>query len=332
MDTGYLILQDGTIFPGHRFGADSDVCATVVFSTSMVGVHPTLSDPANQGLMVVETFPIIGGYGYIEDEMWAKPCLAAYIVREIVETPSNFRCEMPLSRALQRAGIPGLSGVDTRALTRHLRDHGEMTGVIVSTLDYFEPPLTISNVKHTTCQEAYTLGTGAKTLAVLDLGLSKPLVELLLSTDCTLHVYPASTDAGTLLSQNPAALFVSDGPGNPDHYATIIDTLQKVHIPTFAMGLSHLLLAIAHGGTAKAMQRGHRGVNIPVIGQGGFPNAITRQNHGFVVDQMPPDAVLTHENLNDHTVEGLAYPTINSRSVAFMPTQKDLSTWLGGVR
>ena len=329
----FLILEDGTVFTGTSIGSTRDMISEIVFNTSMTGYLEVLTDPSYAGQAVVMTYPLIGNYGITPDMESLKAWPDGYIVRELSRMPSNFRCEGTIQDFLKKYDIPGIAGVDTRALTKILREKGTMNGMITTNENY-DLDEVISKLKNykvegvvskVTCEEKYVLeGTGKK-VALLDLGAKKNIAKSLNDRGCEVTVYPADTTAEEIIASNPDGIMLSNGPGDPVECTSIIKEIKKLYetdIPIFAICLGHQLMALATGGTTYKLKYGHRGGNHPVKDLQTGRVYISSQNHGYVVDEDKIDpnvAVPAFKNVNDGTNEGLAYVGKNIFTVQFHP-------------
>ena len=329
----FLILEDGTVFTGTSIGSTRDMISEIVFNTSMTGYLEVLTDPSYAGQAVVTTYPLIGNYGITPDMESLKAWPDGYIVRELSRMPSNFRCEGTIQDFLKKYDIPGIAGVDTRALTKILREKGTMNGMITTNENY-DLDEVISKLKNykvegvvskVTCAEKYVLeGTGKK-VALLDLGAKKNIAKSLNDRGCEVTVYPADTTADEIIASNPDGIMLSNGPGDPAECTSIIKEIKKLYetdIPIFAICLGHQLMALATGGTTYKLKYGHRGGNHPVKDLQTGRVYISSQNHGYVVDEDKIDpnvAVPAFKNVNDGTNEGLAYVGKNIFTVQFHP-------------
>lgn len=329
----FLILEDGTVFTGTSIGSTRDMISEIVFNTSMTGYLEVLTDPSYAGQAVVMTYPLIGNYGITPDMESLKAWPDGYIVRELSRMPSNFRCEGTIQDFLKKYDIPGIAGVDTRALTKILREKGTMNGMITTNENY-DLDEVISKLKNykvegvvskVTCAEKYVLeGTGKK-VALLDLGAKKNIAKSLNDRGCEVTVYPADTTAEEIIASNPDGIMLSNGPGDPAECTSIIKEIKKLYetdIPIFAICLGHQLMALATGGTTYKLKYGHRGGNHPVKDLQTGRVYISSQNHGYVVDEDKIDpnvAVPAFKNVNDGTNEGLAYVGKNVFTVQFHP-------------
>ena len=329
----FLILEDGTVFTGTSIGSTRDMISEIVFNTSMTGYLEVLTDPSYAGQAVVMTYPLIGNYGITPDMESLKAWPDGYIVRELSRMPSNFRCEGTIQDFLKKYDIPGIAGVDTRALTKILREKGTMNGMITTNENY-DLDEVISKLKNykvegvvskVTCEEKYVLeGTGKK-VALLDLGAKKNIAKSLNDRGCEVTVYPADTTADEIIASNTDGIMISNGPGDPAACTSITKEIKKLYetdIPIFAICLGHQLMALATGGTTYKLKYGHRGGNHPVKDLQTGRVYISSQNHGYVVDEDKIDpnvAVPAFKNVNDGTNEGLAYVGKNIFTVQFHP-------------
>lgn len=329
----FLILEDGTVFTGTSIGSTRDMISEIVFNTSMTGYLEVLTDPSYAGQAVVMTYPLIGNYGITPDMESLKAWPDGYIVRELSRMPSNFRCEGTIQDFLKKYDIPGIAGVDTRALTKILREKGTMNGMITTNENYDldEVIFKLKNYKvegvvsKVTCEEKYVLeGTGKK-VALLDLGAKKNIAKSLNDRGCEVTVYPADTTAEEIIASNPDGIMLSNGPGDPAECTSIIKEIKKLYetdIPIFAICLGHQLMALATGADTEKMRWGHRGGNHPVKDLKSGRVYISSQNHGYVIKEetIDPDvAEVSFINVNDKTIEGLDYKNKNIRTVQFHP-------------
>lgn len=336
----YLVLENGMTFEGEAFGAaaETDVTAEIVFSTAMVGYVETLTDKRYTGQAVCQTFPIIGNYGVNEaDCEGAAITPAAYIVREYCDAPSNFRSEETLDVFLKKHDIPGLCGLDTRLLTKTLRDNGTMNGAITSdpskvdlaALKAYRITGAVDAVSAKDVRlETSSAEGGHYKVALLDLGVSKSVIAELTRIGCDVYVLPHNTTTEAILALAPDGLFVSGGPGDPAECTDVIETLKALipsQIPTMAVGLGHQLLALANGMKTAKLPYGHRGTNHPVRCTATGHLYITSQNHGYVVSDV--DTAAAEEsfvNVNDQSNEGLEYKNAPAFSVQFTPDTNEI--------
>ena len=337
----FLILEDGNVFVGTSIGSTREVISEIVFNTSMTGYLEVLTDPSYAGQAVVMTYPLIGNYGITPDMESQKPWPDGYIVRELSRLPSNFRCEGSIQDFLKKHDIPGIAGIDTRALTKILREKGTMNGMITTNENYnFDEILprlkayTTGNVvDKVTCESAYVLppckttakSTSTKRVALLDLGAKRNIAQSLAQRGCEVTVFPARTTAEEILAMNPDGIMLSNGPGDPKDCGSIITEIKKLYdsnVPIFAICLGHQLMALATGADTHKMKYGHRGGNHPVKDLSNNRVYISSQNHGYVVDTDTLDPQIAKPafvNVNDGTNEGLAYVGKNIFTVQFHP-------------
>lgn len=330
MKKGYLVLADGQAFQGFRFGGEGEVLGELVFTTGMCGYVETLTDPSYAGQIVLQTYPLIGNYGIIPEDFEGGCHVRGYVVRERCERPSNFRSKGDLESFLKQRNIPGLYGVDTRRLTRVIRESGVMNALICDELpgdlsalrDYAVSGV----VEAVTCREPAVLPAEGETsrfrVALLDYGAKRNISQELRKRGCEVTVFPASTPASTVLAMDPDGVMLSNGPGDPAENVFQIEQIQKLlgKVPLFGICLGHQLTALAAGGRTYKLKYGHRGVNQPVRDLGGVRTYITSQNHGYAVDG---DSVkighVSFANANDGTCEGMDYPGLRAFTVQFHP-------------
>ena len=328
MKKGYLVLQDGQVFAGERFGAETDSVGELVFTTGMCGYLETLTDPSYAGQIVTQTFPLIGNYGVIPPDFEGESHVRAYIVRERCDAPSNFRSEGTLDAFLKEKGIPGLCGVDTRRLTRILRENGVMNAMLCDTvpddLSAIAAYRVENAVKEVTCAQTETFpaeGAARFRVALLDYGMKRNILRELRRRGCEVTVCPAGTAAETILAGGYDGVMLSNGPGDPAENAYQIEQIQKLlgKTPLFGICLGHQLTALAAGGGTYKLKFGHRGVNQPVKETGGTRTYITSQNHGYAVAEGVPGGRVSFVNANDGTCEGVDYPEKRAFTVQFHP-------------
>ena len=328
MKKGYLVLQDGQVFEGLRFGAEGEALGELVFTTGMGGYLETLTDPSYAGQIVLQTFPLMGNYGVIPQDFEGVSRLRGYVVREYCDAPSNFRCQGTLDAYLREKGVPGLFGVDTRHLTRILRDWGVMNALICDRV-----PQDLAAVKgyavrgavaEVTVPEASfypAQGEQRFRVALMDYGMKKNILRQLQKRGCAVTVYPASTPAEEVLEAGHDGIMLSNGPGDPAENGFQIRQIQKLlgRLPLFGICLGHQLTALAAGGSTYKLKFGHRGVNQPVREASGARTYITSQNHGYAVGEGVPGGLVSFYNANDGTCEGVDYPGMNAFTVQFHP-------------
>jgi len=330
----YLILEDGTMFEGTSIGSAREVISEIVFNTSMTGYLEVLTDPSYAGQAVVMTYPLIGNYGICREDMESKRAWPdGYIVRELSRIPSNFRSGDTINHFLEEQDIPGISGIDTRALTKILREKGTMNGMITtnSRYDLEEATRRIREytvtgvVLKTTVKEPYVIPGNGKKVALLDCGAKNNIARSLGKRGCEVTVYPADTPAEEILKTSPDGIMLSNGPGDPAENVEIIQEVKKLYesdVPIFAICLGHQLMALATGAKTYKLKYGHRGGNHPVKDLETGRVYITSQNHGYAVDDEsldPKVAVPAFLNVNDRTNEGLKYVGKNIFTVQYHP-------------
>ncbi|MBR1483319.1 MAG: carbamoyl phosphate synthase small subunit [Ruminococcus sp.] len=334
MSRAYLVLENGTVFEGKAFGAEKETTGELVFTTAMTGYLETLTDPSYFGQVVLQTFPLIGNYGVISADFETDtPVLKGYIVREWCQAPSNFRCEGNLDTFLKEKNIPGICGIDTRALTRIVREYGVMSCRIQYTPEVTDETLaalkayTITEaVESTTIQEVehFPVDNPKYNVVLMDFGAKHNIGRELNKRGCSLTVVPAHTTAEEILAMNPDGIMLSNGPGNPAENTAVIAEIKKLTesgVPLFGICLGHQLLALARGAQTEKLKYGHRGANQPVKELSSGKVYITSQNHGYAVvsDTLPAGCEVSYVNGNDNTCEGVTYTDIPAFSVQFHP-------------
>ncbi len=340
----YLILEDGTRFTGKSIGSRREAVSEIVFNTSMTGYLEVLTDPSYAGQAVVMTYPLIGNYGICREDMESKEASPdGFIVRELARLGSNFRNNQSIQDFLLEQDIPGIEGIDTRALTKILREQGTMNGMITTDGD-IDQESAIRKIKAYTVQRVVDrvttreilsykpgdLGTDEKVpvtrkVAVLDVGTKYNIARCLLKRGCHVTIYPAHTRAEDILLSGPDGIMLTNGPGDPKECQDIIEEIKKLYqsdVPIFAICLGHQLMALASGCDTEKMKYGHRGANHPVKDLETGKVYISSQNHGYVVkrDSIPENVADTaYVNVNDGTVEGLKYRDKRILTVQFHP-------------
>lgn len=333
--TRYLLLEDGTVFKGKAFGAEGDVTGEVVFTTAMTGYLETLTDSSNYGQIIVHTFPLIGNYGIVRENLERdRSFVKGYIVRDWCQEPSNFRAQGDLDTFLREMKVPGLYGIDTRALTKIIRNSGVMKGMIISELPADTSAL-IAEMKEYAVTDALAAAATGETLelkaegeavcsiTVLDLGSKKDNHIQLQQRGCDVKVVPYDTPAADILAAKPDGVLITNGPGNPAENAELIAEIGKLResgVPVFGIGLGHEIMAVSAGAKTEKLKYGHRGGQ-PAKILGSDRVIITSQNHGYHVltESLPECAELTYANVNDGTCEGLRYTDHPAASVQFIP-------------
>ncbi len=336
MDTVYLILENGRVFEGKGFGADAEVTGEIVFTTGLAGYLETLTDPSYYGQIVVQTFPLIGNYGMISADFESdRPALTAYVVREWCQEPSNFRSEGTLDTFLKKWGIPGICGVDTRELTRIIREHGVMGARLVHSLDHLSEEIERAKrfrvtgaVRAVSCREASTAqpeGTVKHRVVLWDFGAKANIRGELLRRGCEVTTVPYDTTADQILALHPDGVMLSNGPGDPTENTGVIEQLRLLcasGLPIFGICLGHQLLALSQGASTRKMKYGHRGSNQPVRDLASNRVYITSQNHGYAVegDSLPEGARVSFVNGNEPaSCEGVDYDYMPAFTVQFHP-------------
>ena len=330
MKKAYLILEGGRVFEGYSFGAEKASCGELVFNTSVVGYLEAITEPAYRGQILLQTFPLIGNYGVIPSDFNGECTISGYVVREWCDNPSNFRCEGTLDGYLKEVGVPGIWGVDTRELTRLIRENGEMKAMIatevpadLSVIEKFKAVdvVAASSVKEKTVYAAESEKKYSVTL--VDYGTRKAVISDLTKLGCEVTVVPYNTKADEILASAPDAVILSEGPGDPKANPECIEEIKALMGKTviFGNGLGHQMLALANGCDTFKMKYGHRGGNQPVSELFGTHTWITTQNHSYAVDPetVKAPAKVIMSNTNDKTCEGIEYEGLKAFSVQFCP-------------
>lgn len=329
MKKGYIVLENGQSFEGTRFGYEGDSIGELVFNTSAVGYIETLTDACYKGQILLQTFPLIGNYGWISADTNGKEIApAAYIVREWCEKPSNFRCEGTIDAELKDKKIPGIYGVDTRALTKIIRENGTMNAIIcddpskvdIAALKVYKPEFAFAK-----CDNKVVKAENEKyKVTLINYGEPYGAVCSLVNRGCTVTVLDATIAAKEILATNPDGIMLSGGAGNPEDFKECIETVKALigKKPIFAVSLGHQILALAKGAKTYKLKYGHRGASQPVKEVATGRTHITSQNHGYCVcaDSVEKvGGVLTYVNGNDKTCEGVEYTQDKAFSVQFIP-------------
>jgi len=332
-----LVLEDGRFFRGKSFGAKGEIAAEVVFNTGMAGYQEVLTDPSYCGQIVNMTYPLIGNYGVNEVDVESdRVQVAGFIVRELCNWPSNFRSQGSLGKWLEKQGIIGIEGIDTRALTRHIRQAGSMNGVLTTNEESIEslqkkaqaaPPMAGQDlVKKVTCSHAYDFPSPHSPefkVTVIDYGAKRNICQELTARRCQVRVVPATMSAQDILADKPDGVMVANGPGDPAAVTYAIKTVRELigKVTLFGICLGHQIIGLAYGGRTVKMKFGHRGVNHPVKDLTTGRISITSQNHGFCVEaeSLPQEVEVTHINMNDKTVEGMRHKHYPVFSVQYHP-------------
>jgi len=336
-----LALEDGKVFEGESFGAVGEAYGEMVFNTSMTGYQEIITDPSYKGQIVAMTYPLIGNYGVNSEDVESyKPHLEGLVIKELSKISSNWRAEKSLDQYLSENGVIGIEGVDTRAVTRHLRTRGAMKAVLsTDDLDHqslikkaqqSEGLVGRNLVKDVTCSEPYEFkckdyqGEGDLTVVAVDCGIKYNMARILVKKGCRVFIVPASTPVEDILAYNPDGILLSNGPGDPEPLTEVIRTARDMigKVPMFGICLGHQILGLAYGGRTYKLKFGHRGANQPVKFGQSHKVDITSQNHGFCVDLSSIDQAeieMTHTNLNDMTVEGMRHRKYPIFSVQYHP-------------
>tara|TARA_B100000315_G_scaffold38029_2_gene32639 strand:+ start:2849 stop:3952 length:1104 start_codon:yes stop_codon:yes gene_type:complete len=336
-NSAVLLLEDGRSFQGWSFGAKGETVGEVCFNTGMTGYQEILTDPSYCGQIVTMTSPHIGNYGVNPEDVESDRIqVAGFVVKEETEYPSNWRATQSIGDYLREHDIVGIQGIDTRALTRHIRTEGAMNGIISSAdqnLDSLKEKLSavpsmagLDLARNVTTAERYEWsgnGKGKLKVAAIDYGIKLNILRLLENNGCDVTVFPAQTSAEELLEFKPNGIFLSNGPGDPAAVDYAIKTVKNLlgKTPIFGICLGHQILALALGAETFKLKFGHRGINHPVKNLETGIVEITSQNHGFAVDldSLPANVIPTHVNLNDNTSEGIRCKDIPAFSVQYHP-------------
>ncbi len=323
----YLVLSSGAVFEGYALGAEGEGLGELVFTTNMCGYPETLTDPSYAGQIILQTFPLIGNYGIIPEDFEGECRARGYVVREACEAPSNFRCQMTLDAFLKERGVPAIMGVDTREITRILREEGVMNALICDSV-----PSDLSDLRAYAIHGAVAAASVRERqeapcenarfrVALLDYGAKHNIVRELNRRGCHVSILPHDTAAEDVLSGGYDGVMLSNGPGDPAENAFEIKQIQKLmgKLPVFGICLGHQLMALAQGGETVKLKYGHRGANQPVRDLMSERTLITSQNHGYAVKTDGAPGMLRYINANDGTCEGLDYPEMNAFSVQFHP-------------
>ena len=334
--TCYLILEDGTEFAGKSFGHETETLGEVVFNTSMSGYQEIITDPSYAGQIITMTYPMIGNYGVNPEDMESSKVQAAgLVVKEYSKTFSNFRATMSLSDYLVKAGVPAIEAIDTRKLTKIIRNNGTMRAGIffdkknaIDKLKAYPQMAGLDLASRVTCSEPYVYCQKENTplVAVFDFGVKTNILRLLDKAGFSVKVYPAKTSLRQVLDDKASGVFLSNGPGDPEAVKYAIDLVKdivKEKVPTLGICLGHQIIGLGLGCSTYKLKYGHRGANHPVKNLLTNKIEISAQNHGFAVDyesfKSRDDLELTHINLNDNSVEGLRHKTLPIISVQHHP-------------
>ena len=333
MEKGYLVLENGEIFEGERIGAVKDTICEVVFNTSMTGYLEIFTDPSYAGQGVTLTYPLIGNYGIITSDVESRKIwIKALFIHELAEVASNFRTETDLDSYLKENDIPGLKDINTRKLTKMLRDNGTMRGKLVSDITDMDKilaeikeytfPNVVGEVSNKHIRE---FGEGKTKIALIDFGCKQNIIRSLTERDCTVTAFPQDISAEAILEKNFDGIVLSNGPGDPENCKIAIENIKKLYnsnVPIMGICLGHQLMALATGASTAKLKYGHRGPNHPVKEIKTGKICITSQNHGYYVKEEtinPKIAEVSYINVNDGTVEGMDYKNKKIFTVQFHP-------------
>lgn len=324
-----LILKDGTIFEGKAFGYLKETVAEVVFSTGMAGYQEIVTDPSYKGQIVTMTYPLIGNYGVnLEDVESDNVQIKGLIVKEKCSFPNNFRCELELDNYLKQNKVLGLEGIDTRALTKILRNKGSMTGLItVEDFTLADVEAKIGNYKgndfvsKVSISESYSIKGAGKKVAVIDLGIKKSVLANIIKREADITVLPHNVKEEEILALKPEVVFVSNGPGNPMDVQEVSKVVKELlgKVKVTGVGLGCQLIAIALGGKTDKLAFGHRGANHPVKDLANGKVYVTTQSQGYFISEIPQEAQVIYKNINDQTIAGFKHEELNVEAVQFMP-------------
>ncbi len=327
-----LILEDGTIFEGQAIGANTDITGELVFSTGMTGYQESITDQSYNGQILTFTYPLVGNYGVNRDDYESiHPSCKAVVVSEAARRPSNWRMQMSLDEFLEAKNIPGISGIDTRALTKIIRQHGAMKAALVNAKDEIEHQMSQlkatvlpnNQVETSSTLTAYSSPNTGRKVVVVDFGLKHSILRELSKRHCDITVVPHNTTAEEILEMNPDGVMLTNGPGDPTDVPQAVTMIQQLQgkVPIFGICLGHQLFSLANGATTYKMKFGHRGFNHAVreIATGRID--FTSQNHGYAVsaEDLPEDLLVTHIEINDESIEGVRHKRYPAFSVQFHP-------------
>ena len=344
--TKKLVLENGKEFPGYGFGSNRNAVCEIVFNTSMVGYQEIVSDPTYTEQIVVMTYPLMGNYGFADEDYESKfPSMGGMVVRECCDAPSNFRYTKTLNEAFEELDVPGISGVDTRMITRIIRNEGTQRAAIV---DYGMPHEEVMKLilesepkrnllERISCKKRWFSRTPNHKwdVVAIDCGIKYSFIRQLNAKGCNVTIVPYNATPEEILAFNPDGIFVSNGPGNPAEASVVCDTIKALQgkLPIFGVDLGHQLIAMSYGAKNVKMKVGHRGANHPVKNLESGKLEIVAQNHGFVVDEESIKSTpikITHRNLLDNTVAGIEVLEDHIFSVQYQPdcTPESSSTYL----
>ncbi len=333
--TKKLVLENGKEFPGYGFGANRTAVCEIVFNTSMVGYQEIVSDPTYTEQIVVMTYPLMGNYGFADEDYESKfPSMGGMVVRECCEAPSNFRYTKTLNEAFEELDVPGISGVDTRMITRIIRNEGTQRAAIVDfDMPHDEVMALIRNtepkhnlLEHISCKKRWFSRTPNHKwdVVAIDCGIKYSFIRQLNAKGCNVTIVPYNSTAEEILAFNPDGIFVSNGPGNPADAEVVCDTIKALRgkLPIFGVDLGHQLIAISYGAKNEKMKVGHRGANHPIKNLESGKLEIVPQNHGFVINEESlanTPIKVTHRNILDNTIAGIEIKEDHVFSVQYQP-------------
>lgn len=332
MTKRYLVLENGQVFVGDAIGADADVTGELVFSTGMTGYQDSITDQSYNGQILTFTYPLIGNYGINRDDYESiNPTTKAVVVHEVTRRPSNWRQQMSLDEFLQMKGIPGIANVDTRALTKLIRDGGAMKASLVSSESQLNEikgkigtlNLPTNQIATSSTPVTYISPNVGRKIVLVDFGLKHSIIRELAKRGCSVTVVPYNTTAAEILQLAPDGVMLSNGPGNPVDVPAVLEMIRGVQtqVPLFVICMGHQLFCLANGASTYKMKFGHRGFNHAVRNLQTGRIDFTSQNHGFAVaqDDLPANLTITHVEINDGSVEGVRHTQYPAFSVQFHP-------------
>ncbi|MBP2623159.1 carbamoyl phosphate synthase small subunit [Streptococcus oricebi] len=332
MQKRFLVLENGTVFSGQALGADIEVTGELVFNTGMTGYQESITDQSYNGQILTFTYPVVGNYGINRDDFESiRPTCKGVVVNEWARLASNWRSQANLDEFLKAKNIPGISGIDTRALTKMIRQHGTMKATLLNRgddLSYIKEQLQATllpqdNIKQVSTKTSYFIPGTGRNLVLVDFGLKHSILRELVARSCSVTVVPYNTTAQEILQLHPDGVILSNGPGNPEDVPEALTMIQGIQgkLPLFGICMGHQLFSRANGAKTYKMKFGHRGFNHAVRDLTSGRVSFTSQNHGFAVsrEDLPEDLQLTHEEINDRSVEGLRHRRYPAFSVQFHP-------------
>ncbi|MFJ8066343.1 carbamoyl phosphate synthase small subunit [Psychrobacillus sp. NPDC096426] len=335
MKTRYLLLEDGTVFKGNAFGSEEGSIGEVIFTTAMTGYQESISDPSNCGQILTFTYPMVGNYGINPDDLESiELALSGVVIRELAEQPSNFRSQRTLNEFLEAKNVPGIEGIDTRKLTRIIRNHGSIKGRLTKAGEELNLEQEIEKliatiipknvVEQVSIARPYPSPGRGKRVVLVDFGMKHGILRELNKRNCDIIVVPYNTSSKEVLAMSPDGVMLSNGPGDPTDIPEAIEMVKEIigQVPIFGVCLGHQLISLASGATSFKLKFGHRGGNHPVKDLTTGRTELTSQNHGYAIDTdsiANTDLEITHIALNDGTVEGVKHKKFPVYSVQFHP-------------